>query len=133
MSTSKRNRIVILVAGLIVVAAFGAVSLTRSLASVEREIKGTIASLNLETRHASLSFKHPRTWKDMTVDGVVPADCPITIDGRPATLADLHVGEHVRVRCRITADKRITPLAVVAVRKPANVETPASMAEATSD
>jgi len=112
MTQRKRMRVLAGLVGLAVVIALGAIVAHRSLQPIEREIDGTIAEIDLESRTAALEFTHPKTGQTMTIRGEVPADCDIRIDGRPATLRDLRIGERISVHGQISMGRRVTALAV---------------------
>jgi hypothetical protein len=83
----------------------------------EYELKSaTITSLEFERQgerivsaRGVLEFVHPRSGQTMSVTGTIPADCPIFVDGAPAQLPDLRVGDQVAVRGTVFADRTITP------------------------
>lgn len=53
----------------------------------------TVTKLDVEKRTAEIEFVHPKSGRTMKATGSVPRDCSITIDGEPATLADIRVGD----------------------------------------
>lgn len=68
---------------------------------IEREVEGRIVTLDAAARTATLEFKHPKTGESITLAGDVTPTCDIRIDGQAAQLADLKVGEKVKVKGRM--------------------------------
>ncbi len=62
---------------------------------------GTIRSLDPVKRQASVEVILPATGTTRELQGDIAPDCAIEIDGKPAALADLRVGDSVQVRARI--------------------------------
>jgi len=74
------------------------------------------------TRRASLECQHPRTGRRIEPHAVVPADCPITINGQPARFADLKVEDRAVVRAVWNAQrKEVRPLSITVTRPPTAV------------
>lgn len=63
--------------------------------------RGTIRSLDVATRQASVEVIVPATGLTRELQGDISTDCAIEIDGKPASLGDLRVGDSVEVRARI--------------------------------
>lgn len=88
------------------------------------EAEGRVTYVDVESRQAEIEMPNPNSGVPMTIQGDVPADCRFTIAGRPAALKDLHVGDKVRVKARITKwkspegerHKKIEPLEVDILR-----------------
>lgn len=58
-----------------------------------------IAALDVATRSGEIEFIHPKSGRRTTVTARnIPPDCEITIDGRPADVSELRVGDAVAVR-----------------------------------
>jgi hypothetical protein len=107
MKRETTQRVIIGVVGLAVAVTVWWVAQRRPLAFT-REIQGTVIAVDPAARTASLEFPHPRTGELLTLEGSVPADCEIRVNGKPATIADVHVGDVVRVKGHVDASKHIT-------------------------
>lgn len=64
----------------------------------------TITALDAGARTAEIAFTHPKTGRVVRLAGAVPADCEILLNGTPARLADLRVGDTAAVRGLIHQD-----------------------------
>lgn len=82
-------------------AAVAVVLYVRNTTSIVEMGRGTIRTLDVATRQASVEVIVPATGVTRELHGEVASDCAIEIDGKPATLADLRVGDAVEVRARI--------------------------------
>jgi hypothetical protein len=69
----------------------------------------TIISLDPQTRRGEIAFVHPKSGSTMTVAGQIAPDCEITINGVPAALQDLRVGDTVAVSGTVYADHTVRP------------------------
>ncbi|MFH1747115.1 MAG: hypothetical protein ABIG44_08735 [Planctomycetota bacterium] len=108
MMSIRNKRLVISLAGaLLLVAAICVVVLVITRARVHT-ITGTITALDVSSRTATLEFVHPKSGRTITLEGSVPLDCDIRIDDRPADLADLRVGEEASVGGAIHGDMSVT-------------------------
>jgi hypothetical protein len=96
MAVASRTRLIIVVLAIVVVV-LGSVIAHRVLRGEVRTITGTVARIDLRTRIASIELVHPKTGRRLQIDGAVPPDCDIRIDGEPARLSDLRVGEQATV------------------------------------
>lgn len=108
MGTESRKRIATALIGVAVLATAGLGYAYRELRPKVHTVEGTIVQLDPESRRATIEIRHPRTGQLIDVRGEVPADCEIHIDGQPASLADLKLGERARVQGTITVNGRIT-------------------------
>jgi hypothetical protein len=61
-------------------------------------MEGRITAIDYGTREASVEFRHPRSGYLQEVTRPVPTDCPITVQGTPAGLEVIKVGDRVNVR-----------------------------------
>ena len=52
-------------------------------------------------RSAEMEMPDPKGGTAMSVPGTVPENCVITVNGKPATLQDVRVGDRVRVTAEI--------------------------------
>ena len=64
------------------------------------EGRGTIVSLDVAARKATVEAVDPANGNTRDYVGSVPLDCPITLNGKPAKLEDLKIGDRARVRVR---------------------------------
>ncbi len=100
MRKTKVNTL--LLVGVGIIAAGGAsLLLTRSASPKVREVEATITFVDPTERRASIETTHPRSGAAIEVDGEIPPECTITINGEPADLGDLHIGDSAVVRGRI--------------------------------
>jgi hypothetical protein len=94
---TRRNIAVLLV----VVLAASVVLYLRYATPIVEMGGGTIRSLDLASRRATLEVILPATGATRQLEGEVPVGCKIEINGKPANLEDLRVGDTVQVRARI--------------------------------
>jgi len=98
----------VLVVGIIVVVVAGVASwraVRRRPAPRTREITGaTIRTLDVARQMAEVEFAHPKTGRRIRLTGTLAPGCEILVDGQPATLADLQVGDLVDVRGTVYPD-----------------------------
>jgi hypothetical protein len=73
----------------------------RSASPKVREVEATITFVDPSARRASIETTHPKSGAAVEVNGEVPPECTITINGQPADLADLRVGDSAVVRGRV--------------------------------
>ena len=64
------------------------------------EASGTVVAVDPSARTAKLEMIDPANGATRQFDGAIPETCTITVNGRPATLADLRVGDAVPVTGR---------------------------------
>jgi hypothetical protein len=57
--------------------------------------KGTIKSIDTGTRQVKLLWKHPRQQAEMEFLARLGSAVQVTVDGKPATVADIHAGDRV--------------------------------------
>jgi hypothetical protein len=70
----------------------------RSKASTKRfHVHGAITWVDASKNSACIEFVHPDTGKRMEMTGAIDANCTITLDGKPATLAQLTPGDEAEV------------------------------------
>ena len=108
MAKTAGMKTIVAVGALVVVATLAVAVTYRLLREDVRTITGTITRIDLETRTASIEFVHRKTGRTLRIDGTVPPDCDIRIDGRPARLSDLKVGQHTTVQGTIHRDATIS-------------------------
>ena len=100
MAGSKaRTKWVVVVVLVVGVAAFE--FLRSSSRRFVHEASGTVVAVDPSARTAKLEMIDPANGATRPFDGVIPETCKITLNGRPATLGDLRVGDAVQVRVRI--------------------------------
>jgi len=115
MRKDTQKRVVIAVVAIAVVIVVGSLYRKRHQTNVY-QTQGTITGIDVARRQASLEFTHPKSGQHFQLAGEVPEDCRISIDDKPATLADLKVGDTVRVEGTIDSSKRVTAKAIWAMR-----------------
>jgi|GEM_PF-3480042 hypothetical protein len=97
-----------LVVGIIVVVVAGVASwraVSRRPAPRTREIAGaTIRMLDVARQTAEVEFAHPKTGRRIRLTGTLAPGCEILVDGQPATLADLRVGDLADVHGTVYPD-----------------------------
>lgn len=109
MPKPTRKRLLIATGGIVVILA--AVCIVVALCVPHEQVRtviGTITHINLATRTATIEFIHPKSGRTLAIDGTAPPDCDIRIDGQPAQLTDLRIGEEVEVEGTIHGDMTIT-------------------------
>ncbi len=111
MAKNDKIRIGVGIIGVVLVLVIGS-KMRSSDKPKEREIEGTITAVNVSLRTASVEFVHPKTGQTMTISSEIPPDCDIQIDGKPAQLEDVRVGESARVVGTMQKDKSVTVRAV---------------------
>lgn len=88
------------------------------------EAEGRVTFVDYEARQAEIELPDPKRPQPMTIEGEVPADCKFTMNGKPATLEDVRVGDKVRVKASLSKwktpegekRKKIVPLEVDILR-----------------
>jgi hypothetical protein len=115
MTSTKKTRIIAVAGGILLVVAVGLVA--ARLVLRERHVAHVvkIVRIDVPTRTAAIELIHPRTGQPLEIEGVVPLGCEITIDGRPADLGELIVGEQAFVEASIRGNS-ITPQRVAVKR-----------------
>ncbi len=103
-----------IVAAVIVLAA-ATLSVVRSSGSDIRklDVDGTITYIDLSSRSAGLEYDSPRNGQLREIAGKIPEDCDILLNGSPATLDDLRVGD--RASIKVLWDTEKAQLQTVAV------------------
>ena len=99
MSQSAKKAVVVAAIVIVVLAVAGwRIARQRQLPRV-REITGaTITMLDVARQTAEVEFVHPKTGRMIKLPGTLAPGCQIFIDGQPAGLADLRVGDVASVR-----------------------------------
>lgn len=98
---------VIVVAAIVVVAVLSALA-RRDGGPKVREISGTVVAVDTVTGRAEADVLHPRSGQKLRVSGAVSKECTITINGRPAALADVRPGDEFEAEASIDADRKLT-------------------------
>lgn len=70
------------------------------------EVRGTITNIDLTARRATLRYVDPATGTVREVTGDVPESCGITVNGKPAELSDLTVGDVAKAQALIEDRER---------------------------
>jgi hypothetical protein len=95
-STAKPGNQKVLIAAVLGVIVVGAVAwnASRALRTGTFDLEtAKVVSLDVDKRTAEIEFIHPKTGRTMKATGTVPPDCDIAIDGKPASLADVRIGD----------------------------------------
>lgn len=86
----------------------------------------TITQIDAARRTGEVEFVHPKSGQTMRVTAnYIPPECEITINGEPATLADVRVGDTVAVHGTAYADNTVKP-AWVRVKRTTGATQPAT-------
>lgn len=72
-----------------------------------RIMEGTVTFVDAANRRAGLEYEDPKSVAAIEFSGEVPPDSTTTINGQPATLADVRVGDHGRVKGRVKLGSRL--------------------------
>ena len=99
-----------------VVAAVGAVAVlaliliigSRLSRAESHTVNVTITRIDADARTASVELVRPKTGQTIQLEGTVPPECEISIDGQPAALGDLRVGDRAQVRGRVHSDRTLS-------------------------
>jgi hypothetical protein len=90
----------------VVVLIGGAIVVPRFISGATHEAQGTITYINPQELTLSIEVVDPANGTTREYTAVVPADCAITINGRPAQFADLRVDDTIHARARIERGDR---------------------------
>ena len=114
----KQKRYIVAAVIVTVAAAF---SLVRSPGFGIRElvIDGTITYLDLASRSAGLEYVSPRNGRLRELAGKVPENCDIRLNGSPAALDDLQVGDRANVKVLWDTEKAQPQAVAVSVNRQA--------------
>ena len=82
-----------------------AIVLPRFRGPASREVNGTVTQVDVANRRATLEFMDSANGTMGEVTGEVPESCLVTIDGAPAVLSDVRVGDAVVARALIERRK----------------------------
>jgi hypothetical protein len=85
----------------VVVSIGGAIVVPRFIPGATHEAQGTITYIDPEELTLSVEVVDPANGTTREYTAIVPADCAITINGRPAQFADLRVDDTIRARARL--------------------------------
>ena len=70
----------------------------------------TITKMDAAQRTGEVEFVHPKSGQTMRVTAAnIPAECEVSINGAPAMLADIRVGDTVSVHGTLYADQSVKP------------------------
>jgi len=116
--SAKNIRIVVL---LVLVLAIGIVvwRVTRPQAAVRELSNATITAIDAGAGTAEIEFVHPKSGQKVPLSANVGPKCSITLDGKPAALKDLRVGDKANVRGILTKSllgSSVEPLEVTVKR-----------------
>ncbi len=101
-------RTVVIIAVIVVVVAIAAWQAARALRPRNLRIESArITKFDPVTRKGEIEFVHPKSGRTMTVSGSVAESCTITINGAPATIADVQVGDVATVEGVVFATRTV--------------------------
>jgi hypothetical protein len=128
--TTRRVRLVIGIVGLIVVAVAAGYFALPGFKPKERTFTGKVLKIDYEHRTAVLEIFRKRSGTNFEMQVDIPAGVPLTIDGRPATLDELTVGDALDIEVLVTGRTTFEPRAVHVLRDATT--RPAQLSGATS-
>lgn len=97
MNNSNLVRVVIGLVGLSAIAFLGVRYAMKQAASRVSDTSGTIIAIDPVARTGEVEIIHPKSGRPVKIAGKVADDCDIRVNGTAATLADVHVGDKVKV------------------------------------
>lgn len=77
-----------------------------------------ITHIDAAARAAEIEFTHPRSGKVTRLNGVLKPDGQVFVDGEPATIADVRVGDLVEVKGMVIPPDRVEAEWVRVTRSP---------------
>ncbi len=81
------------------------------------EINGVFTAIDIATNKATFKFRHPQDGKMKELNEVIPADCVITLNGKPTDMSMLQVGDEAHVKAEYhKKTKLIVPLEIAVER-----------------
>ena len=98
MANENQNttRIVIAVVGIVVIGGLWlALKSHRPSRDAVKVNKATVTAIDVAGRRATVEFIHSKSGQLISMDGDLPDDDKIRIDGKPATIRDVRVGDKV--------------------------------------
>lgn len=102
-------------------------------APVERDVTGTIVSIDPDNRQATVEVLHPKTGELFELRGEVAPDCVILVGDETAELADLKPGMTIHAEGLLyKLDRRVVAQRVEAEPLPAEPAAPPTSPEETS-
>jgi len=69
-------------------------------------VEGAVTFVDAASRRERLKYQDPKSGAAIELSGEVPPDRTIMINGEPATLADVRVGDHGRAKGQLTLGPR---------------------------
>jgi hypothetical protein len=117
---ARRHKALLLTLVVVVVLAAVAYQVYRSIprARVGQIDAATVTAVNPEQRTAEIEFTHPRSGRLIRLKGTLAPAGQLLIDGEPAPLAELRVGDRVAVRGTLYPDYTVTAEWVRVQRSP---------------
>jgi len=102
MATSNvKTRLAVAVVGAVIVLGVASWIANTKANKPPRERRGIITKVDYASRKGSLKFVHPKTNDAIEVPGEIAPDCVIEIDGKPAQITDVRVGDSAIVRASV--------------------------------
>lgn len=110
MSPTARKSLLLVLLGIVVVGAVAWQAWRLAQPRVYTLKSAIITKMDAERRTGEVEFVHPKSGQTMRVTATaIPADCEISINGVPATLADVRVGDVVAVHGTVYSDQTVKP------------------------
>lgn len=104
-SFQLRKAMPVLVGAIVVLVTVVAV-LGRRSGSEAKPVNGVMTYVDAAKRLGAAEILDPRTNVQREMLGEFPPDCVITINGKPAELSDLRIGDKVKVVASIVKEER---------------------------
>lgn len=103
--------------GLVAVLIAGGIYMYRVAQPIEKTIRGKIVAMDVAARTGTFEIVHPKTGETFELAGSVPVECEIIIDGKPAKLADLKVGEDLEATGLLYRTGHVTAQKLIVTRE----------------
>lgn len=118
MTRIGRPWLVVALLSLVLVLGAALVALRVATGQRARVITVTIKRIDPAARRAVVELTHPKTGQTLEIEGSVPPECDIQIDGRPARLDELRAGEMATVEAVMGRDASLSANWVRVTRAP---------------
>lgn len=92
-AADRKLRLLIAIIAGVAAAAAGANYVLQQTMGMNRRTEFTLTSLDVATRTAKIEVVLPKNGKRITLSAEVPADCEIYVDGVPAAMSEIRVGD----------------------------------------
>ncbi|MDX2201097.1 MAG: hypothetical protein SF069_19250 [Phycisphaerae bacterium] len=123
----KLRLMIAIIAGVAAVAA-GANYVLQQTMGMNRRTEFTLMSLDVAARTAKIEVVLPKNGKRITLSAEVPADCEIYVDGVPAAMSEIRVGDRGEAEGVIYRTGKLIAKRVAVTRSTAGATTSAGAA-----